>query len=975
MRAIHCAERGFDVQVRLLGPVDVALNGESRPVNGLRRKAVLATLALHDGQVVSIDRLVDVVWGESAPPTAANTLQSHISYLRGVLGSRAAILARPPGYLLNLGGDGTDAGAAERLLRQGRQTADPAQGARQLREALALWRGRPLADVTGSDWLEEQSQRLELLADDVRRALFEARLAAGEHAELVPGLERMAAGDPLDEQVHGQLMLALYRCGRQADALTVFRRLRAVLAEQLGVDPSPMLRDLQTAILRQDQALAARARPLSSLAARPVPVPAQLPPAVPGFAGRGAELARLDAVLAQAERERSAGSVAVVISAVSGTAGVGKTSLAVHWAHRVAPRFPDGQLYVNLRGFDPSGRPVEPAEAVRGFLDALGAPEAGIPDGAQAQAALYRSLVAGKRVLVVLDNARDASQVRPLLPGSPGCLVLVTSRSDLAGLVAAEGAYPVGLDLLTTAEASDLLARRLGEARVAGEPEATGEIIDRCARLPLALSIAAARAAARPGFPLTAIAAELRDADATLDPFGGTDLATDVRAVFSWSCQALTGGAARLFRLLGLHPGPGIGAEAAASLAATGVSGARALLAELTGAHLLTEPSPGRYTCHDLLRAYAREQVQAQDSPQARGAAVRRVLEYFLHASHAATALVEPNMAMVPLESPGPGVAAVTGLATAGDGVAWFTAEHAALAAAVQLAADAGLAAHAWQLVLGLTSDLLRRGRWDEHAAACHAALAAVRRAGDTAGEAHVLMALGMGYSRSGRFREAEPLFHQALQLLETAGGYLCSQAMAHHGLTWLAEHRQRPADMLRHTQAAYALWRAAGNQLMHVATLNDIGYCHALAGDYQQAISYCERALPAVQELGDVSMESNTWHSLGHIYHQLGSHQRAIACYERSAAMSRDLADLFNEADTLSRLGEVHHSAGDLRAARRAWTQALRIFEETGHPEAWRIRARLRAAAGSPGPPAPSGSSPSALASSASAPPAPDPR
>jgi DNA-binding SARP family transcriptional activator len=275
------------VRVRLLGPVDVAVDGRSRPVNGLRRKAVLAALALHDGQAVSTDRLVDVVWGESAPPTVVNSLQTHIWYLRGVLGSREAIVARPPGYLLNLGVDGTDAQAAERLLRQGRQAADPAQGAQDLRAALALWRGPPLADVSGSAWLQEQSQRLELLADEVRRALVQARLAAGEHAELVLSLERMAAEEPLDEQVHGQLMLALYRCGRQADALAVFGRLRAALAEQLGIDPSSMLRDLHTAILRQDEALA-------------VPAPAQLPPAVPAFAGRGGKLARPGPVLAQA---------------------------------------------------------------------------------------------------------------------------------------------------------------------------------------------------------------------------------------------------------------------------------------------------------------------------------------------------------------------------------------------------------------------------------------------------------------------------------------------------------------------------------------------------------------------------------------------------------------------------------------------------------------------------------------------------
>jgi DNA-binding SARP family transcriptional activator len=498
------------VLIRLLGPVDVLADDGPRQVRGLRRKAVLATLALHGGEVVSAGRLAEMVWGKEAPPTAVNTLQAHVSYLRTVLGSKTAIRARAPGYLLDLGGDPSDAHVAERLLQKGTSSADPAQGVRHLRAALALWRGQPLADVTGQAWLEEQAVRLDLLHLQVRRALAEVRLAAGEHAALVPELEDMAAESPLDEQVHGQLMLALYRCGRQADALAVFRRLRAMLAQQLGIDPSPMLRDLQTAILRQDEVLAVPARSPAYLAARPVPVPAQLPSAVPGFAGRAAELASLDAALAQAEREHLAGAAAVVISTVSGTAGVGKTALAVQWAHQVATRFPDGQLYVNLNGFGPGGQPVEPGEAVRGFLAGLGVAPAEIPGGAPAQAALYRSLLAGKRVLVVLDNARDAEQVRPLLPGSPGCLAIVTSRSDLAGLVAAEGAYPVSLDLLPPAEAGELLARRLGEARVASEQAAVSEIIERCARLPLALAIAAARMASDPDAPLARLAAELR---------------------------------------------------------------------------------------------------------------------------------------------------------------------------------------------------------------------------------------------------------------------------------------------------------------------------------------------------------------------------------------------------------------------------------------------------------------------------------
>lgn len=316
------------MRVRLLGPVDVMTDGGPRTVSGLRRKAVLATLALHEGKPVSTGRLVDVVWGEAAPPTARNTLQSHVSHLRGVLGRKGAILARPPGYLLDLGAEGTDVQRAERLLRQGRQSADPVRGARDLREALALWRGRPLADVAGLAWLEEQAGRLDLLGEQVRRALSEARLAAGEHAQLVPDLEQMVADHPLDEQIHAHLMLALYRGGRQADALAAYQRLRRTLDEELGIEPSQPLRDLELAVLRQDSSLDAPAPAVTMLPADPVaPVPAQLPPAMAAFAGRGGELADLDALLSRSAPNGSA----VVVSAITGTAGVGKpTSEARH---------------------------------------------------------------------------------------------------------------------------------------------------------------------------------------------------------------------------------------------------------------------------------------------------------------------------------------------------------------------------------------------------------------------------------------------------------------------------------------------------------------------------------------------------------------------------------------------------------------------------------------------------------------------
>jgi len=940
------------VQVRLLGPVDIAVEGGPRQVSGPRRKAVLAALALHEGRLVSTSQLVNAVWGESAPATVVNSLQAHISYLRGMLGNREAILARSPGYLLNLGGDGTDARAAERLLRQGRQAADPARGVADLREALALWRGRPLADVTGSAWLEEQAGRLDLLADQVRRALLEARLAAGEHAEIVPGLEQMAAADALDEQVHGQLMLALYRCGRQADALAVFRRVRAALAEQLGIDPGPALRDLETAILRQDQelaaparpaaALAAPARPAAALAARPVPVPAQLPGAVPGFAGRGAELARLDAVLALARPDRPAGPAAVVISAVSGTAGVGKTALAVHWAHQVAAQFPDGQLYVNLRGFDPGGQPAEPAEALRGFLDALGVPQADIPEGMQAQAALYRSLVRGKRVLVLLDNASDPEQVRPLLPGSPGCLVIVTSRSHLGGLLAAEGAYPVSLDLLTPAEASELLAQRLGHVRVASEPGAVAEIIERCARLPLALAIAAARAATRPSFPLAAIAAELRGATAPLDPFGGNDLATDVRAVLSWSCRLLSDDAARLFALLGLHPGPDVSVAAAASLAAVEPAQAEVLLGEVAEAHLLSEYAPGRYAFHDLLRAYAAEQALTAHPDQDRNAAIGRMLDHYLHTGHRAATALAPYLDPLTLPAPQPGVI-VSELAAAEDALGWFAAELAPLLAAVRLAAAAGFSAHVWQLAWVVSGHLLRRGLWDEVDAACKAGLDAARRAGDDAGQARCLHRLATGYTKSGRLHESVPVFQQALQHYQSVGDP-ANQAAIHGLLHWIAVRQQRPADALSHALQAQELFGRAGNQAGQTMILADVGYCHAMLGDYQQALACCEQALTEAQEARERDWEGTAWDCLGYIHHRRGDQQQAITCYQRAIDVWAERTDRINEALTLDSLGDAHHSAGEFRAAHRSWTQALRILDQFRHPDSDLVRAKLSA-------------------------------
>ncbi|HEX8870936.1 MAG TPA: BTAD domain-containing putative transcriptional regulator, partial [Lentzea sp.] len=499
------------MRIRLLGPIDVVVDGTPRPVRGVRRKAVLAVLALQHGHVVSVPRLVESAWNGDGRP-AANTVQSHVSHLRQVLGNGAAIVARPPGYLLDLGAGSTDVDDAERLIRQGMRAEDRASAARQLRSALELWRGPALEDVAGLVWLEGQAERLNQLRSQAVRALIEVRLDLGEHAEVVRELELLAGEDPVDEQLHAQLMLALYRSGRQADALAVGRSLRSALVGSLGIEPSPALRELEVRMLRQDPDLA------PPIAVTAPPTPAQLPMDVRGFAGRDPELAALDAVVDGPSP----------VAVVSGSAGVGKTALAVHWARRVAGKFPDGQLYVNLHGYDPSGSATSSDDAVRGFLDALGVPPQRIPAGVDARAALLRSLLAGRRMLLVLDNARDAGQVRPLLPGSPGCLVVVTSRDQLAGLVGVEGAHLITLGLLTKDESRQLLAFRLGEERIAAEPRAADEIGTRCARLPLALVVVTARAAAHPRFGLRALADELGEG---LDALAGGDLVADVRAV------------------------------------------------------------------------------------------------------------------------------------------------------------------------------------------------------------------------------------------------------------------------------------------------------------------------------------------------------------------------------------------------------------------------------------------------------------
>jgi tetratricopeptide (TPR) repeat protein len=646
-------------------------------------------------------------------------------------------------------------------------------------------------------------------------------------------------------------------------------------------------------------------------------------------------LAELDKLLAE--------DPATPIATIDGTAGVGKTTVAVHWAYRVADRFADGVLYVNLRGFHPGRTAVDPGVAVRGFLDALGVPAQRMPPGLDAQTALYRSLLAGRRLLILLDNARDADQVRPLLPGAPGCLVLVTSRNQLTSLVAVEGAQPLTLDVLGDDEARELLSRRLGADRLAAEPQTVGEIIARSARLPLALAIVAARAAARPQFPLDSFVTELRDSRHRLDALTGGDPATDVRAVLSWSYRALTDEAAFMFRLLGLHPGPEISVAAAGSLAALPVRKASDLLVELAAAHLAAEHAPGRYSLHDLLRDYATEQAEQRCDPAQRRAAQWRVLDHYLRTAHNAAGRLDPNRDPITLAAAVPGVTPER-LSDLPAATGWLRAEYPVLLATVDLAVDAGADVHAWQLAWALMDYFNRSGHWDDQATTFGAAVRATRRLGDRPAEGYARRLLARALGRLGRYDEAESHLRQAIELFASLGDP-AGEAHTHIGLSWILERQGHAGPAFAHDRQAFELFEAAEHVVGQARALNNIGWRHAQIGDNHKALVYCRRSLRLCREIGDTYDEAIALDSIAYAHHRLGDHRQATAQYQEALRLYREISHRDGEAETLTRLGDTHHHVGAFDAARQAWRDALDILDQLGHPAADQVRAKLNGA------------------------------
>jgi DNA-binding SARP family transcriptional activator/tetratricopeptide (TPR) repeat protein len=961
------------LRVGVLGPVTAWYGSEELRVGQPRQQAVLGILAMRANRVISRGELVDAVWGQDPPASAEGGIYTYVAGLRRVIeptrsarGPGRVLVSSGAGYVLHLVPGQPDAVAFEQQVaraRQLRKNGDPVAAADALEGALGLWRGVAFAGVPGP-FAETERVRLAELRSGAAEERADVLLWLGRHEEVVPDLTALVADHPLRERMRGLLMIALYRGGRHAEALRVFADGRHVLAEELGIDPGTELSRIHQQVLTCDPALNLAADAIrdghpdqASGPARPrpqaagtgprgsdepvLPLPAQLPLDAQGFSGRHDELRTLHDMLPSA---RAAETVPVAV--ISGTAGVGKTALAIRFGHQVAKHFPDGQLYINLRGRDPGRAPMEPIEALGLLLISFGMPPHRMTSSTEERAALFRSLVDGKRILVVLDNASNAAQVRPLLPGSPDCLVVVTSRNQLAGLVAAEGATLISLDVLGDDEAHEMLARRLGRERVAAEPQAADEIIAACAGLPLALSIAVGRATAgraaagRAKRPLAQLAAELRDARSRLDALEEGDAATDVRAVLSWSYDQLSPAAARMFRLLGLHPGPDISLSAAASLAGISRAEAGIALRELTRTHMAAEHLPGRFTFHDLLRVYATEQAERLDPEPERAAAVQRMLDHYLHTAMIASQRFSPFRSPLRLATPHPGVLPAE-MADKDQAMGWFDAEAPVLLTLIEYASVNGFDTHAWQLPWTLGPFFHRRGRWRSYAASQRTALAAAQRLDDTLALAHAHHLLGHAQLQISDFSSAEPNFRRALDLFRELQDR-ANEAVVLNGLGGMLEKQERYPEALAVALDALRMLKAAGHWWTQATLENGVGWLYAHLGQYDDALSHCQRALSLHRESGHRGGAADTLDSLGYVYLHLDDLDQAQAHYLQAIDAYREIGAPFGEGNSLAGLGDVLLRGGDPDAARALYLQAAAILDALPHPLADVVRSKL---------------------------------
>jgi DNA-binding SARP family transcriptional activator/tetratricopeptide (TPR) repeat protein len=910
----------------LLGPLLVFGDegGQSAPSQlGPRLRVLLAALLLRANEPVSVDALAEVVWDGAPPPGSAVTLRSHVMRLRNALGpdAQTRLVSRDPGYLIHVDESELDvlrfealcheAGAA---LRRNTWT----EAATVAAAALDLWRGTPLVDIPSQTLTEIWRPRLENLRLQACDGRIEAELNLGNHERLIPELQERVAEYPLREKPHAQLMLALARCGRQAEALTVYRDVRTVLVGELGVEPGPELRELHAAILAGDAGSLAP-RPEPPPRTDPRPAPRQLPAAAGHFTGRSAELELLSALSSQT----GAGGGTVTISAIDGMAGIGKTALAVHAAHRFAERFPDGQLFIDLHGYTRGYRPRSAGEALDWFLRALGVPPQQIPQDLEERAAVYRNRLSDTRTLILLDNASSEAQVRPLLPAAPGCLVLVTSRRRLKGL---DDARVVSLDVLPAEDAVELLRVMVGDRRMAPDDPAVQELAALCGRLPLALRIAAALLRHRPAWTVDHLVRLLRDQSHRVTAL--TDGEHELATVFDLSYQGLTEPQQRLFRLLGLVPGPDIDAYAAAALIDSDLRSAERLLEDLVDHNLLIDDEPGRYRPHDLVRLYARAMTE-KESADERDAAIDRLLDYYSDTARAADRFLArrtPGSAVVvrypPRDRPDP--------ATLEEASAWMRAELPNLIAAVDLSAGRADALHAVALPVTMHGYLRSHGPWPQALRLHTSAAEVARRQSDPLGEATALTDLATVRWLGDDYDGAIEAAGRALDLARASGNELCeANALTELGtVRWLLDDYKQAVDALGQ---AIDLYERIGDQRGNARALAEVGTVRRLTGDYAGSIQALERSLQLTTEVGDRQGQAIALFGLGSVRHITGDYAGVVEAQERALELFRELGSLLGQRGALSGLGHVRRVIGDYTGSVEAHSLALEISQELG--------------------------------------------
>jgi len=913
-------------EFRLLGPLGVSRDGALVPL-GPKHRTLLAALLLHANQLVTIGQLVDYLWGDRPPASALNLLRGYVSELRKVLGlarspdaPAPALLTLPPGYLLTLTTDQLDLHAFERGLGEARaalERGDAGSAAATLRAAASLWRGEALSDIDSDVLRQREGGRLEELRLAALEERIEAELRLGLHDELIAELTAHTSAHPTRERFRGQLMLALYRAGRQADALEEYRTARRILVGELGIEPGAALRRLEQAILAADPAL-------DLDQSDDVPAPWQVRPDIGDFTGRAKALATVRGLL-----EQDGASTAVVISAIAGKGGVGKTTLAVHVAHQLRDRFPDGQLYVNLQGAE--AEPVPAGTVLARFLRALGTDDAAIPGDVEERTAAYRARIAGRRLLVVLDNAADEAQVRPLLPASPTCAVLITSRSRLPGL---ESAHALELDVLDDPQAIELFAKIVGPERAFQERAAAEEIVRLCGRLPLALRIAAAKLAAKPHWPLARLAGRLRDEHTRLNELSAGDL--EVRASLALSYDGASASEQRAFRYLGLLPEQDFGSWVLAPILDCPAADADDLIERLVDQQLLeTAGRDGagqlRYRFHDLLRTYARERLRAEEPAQARQAALERFLRTYLVLVRTAGALSNPSgFHLYDDADVGANVDPALLESVQADSIAWFAAEQAGMYAAAEQAHAAGL----WQLTWAIThtSDDFFESRpvWEDRLRAVELALDAARRAGHRSAEAISMWQLGVTYSGAGRAAGAMRWLEPCVALFTELGDRR-RQAYALRALADLYRAQGRLAEASARLHDCLAAFESLGDLRGVGYTLGSIALIARNEGRTAEAIAGFERCLAIFQEAGDRIIVAEVQRRLGDFHQERGEWRAALDHFGRCLPVFAELGDRENAGFVHRSLGSVRADQAQFDAAHRHLSEALAISTQLG--------------------------------------------